>query len=65
MRLIIPMSQDIMCDTITSFFTIKNDTVNAGTDSIDRKIVVGGKLITSRGSEDLSDFMRAIIKALS
>jgi hypothetical protein len=35
-------------DTATSFFAIKNDMVKAGADSIDREIVVDGKLITSR-----------------
>lgn len=49
----------------TSFFAIKDDMVNAGARWVDESVVVDGHLITSRKPEDLPDFCRAIIEALS
>ncbi len=50
--------------TVTSFFAIKDDLVNAGARWVDQEVVVDGNLITSRMPDDLPAFMRAIIKAL-
>ncbi|MFH2219541.1 MAG: DJ-1/PfpI family protein [Pseudomonadota bacterium] len=38
---------------ITSFFTIKDDIVNAGAEWMDREVVVDGKLITGRIPDDI------------
>ena len=58
-------SADIVKDrTLTSFFAIKDDLVNAGANWIDQEVVVDGKLITSRKPDDLPAFMKAIIEAL-
>lgn len=47
--------------TATSFFAIKDDTVNAGADWVDKDVVQDGNLITSRTPEDLPAFMKAIL----
>ena len=58
-------SADIVKDrTLTSFFAIKDDLINAGANWIDQEVVVDGKLITSRKPDDLPAFMKAIIAAL-
>jgi len=51
--------------TLTSFFSIKDDLVNAGAIWVDREVVVDDNLITSRRPDDLPAFMKAFIKALS
>jgi len=50
--------------TATSFFSIKDDMVNAGATWVDREVVVDGNLITSRKPDDLPAFCREIVKAL-
>jgi protease I len=50
---------------VTCFSAIKDDVKNAGGDYVDREVVVSGNLITSRKPEDLPDFCREIISALS
>ena len=50
--------------TLTSFFAIKDDPVNAGANWIDQEVVVDGNLITSRKPDDLPAYMRAVIEAL-
>jgi protease I len=50
--------------TVTSFFSIRDDLVHAGATFVDQKVVVDGKLITSRKPDDLPAFMRAILSAL-
>jgi protease I len=50
--------------TVTSFFAIKDDLVNAGAQWIDQEVVVDGPLITSRKPDDLPAFMKAILAAL-
>ena len=50
--------------TITSFFAIKDDMVNAGAEWVDQEVVVDGNLITSRKPDDLPAFMKAVIGAL-
>ncbi|UCF83342.1 MAG: type 1 glutamine amidotransferase [Desulfobacteraceae bacterium] len=58
-------SAEILQDrTMTSFFAIKDDMVNAGANWIDQEVVVDGKLITSRMPDDLPAFMKAVIEAL-
>ncbi len=48
----------------TSFFSIKDDLVNAGAQWVDEEVVVDGNLITSRKPDDLPAFCREIVKAL-
>ena len=50
---------------MTSFFSIKDDMINAGAEWVDRPVVRDGNIITSRNPDDLPDFMREIGKALS
>lgn len=49
----------------TSFFSIRDDMINAGADWVDEEVVVDGNIITSRSPEDLPAFCRAIIAALA
>jgi protease I len=51
--------------TATSFFAIKDDLVNAGTNWIDAEVVVDGNLVTSRKPDDLPAFMRACLDVLA
>ncbi|MFQ5893975.1 MAG: type 1 glutamine amidotransferase domain-containing protein, partial [Nitrospinota bacterium] len=50
--------------TVTSFFAIKDDMVNAGAMWVDKEVVVDGALITSRHPADLPAFCRELIRAL-
>ena len=50
--------------TVTSYFSIKDDLVNAGGNWVDKEVVVDGHLVTSRTPDDLPAFMRAIIGVL-
>jgi len=50
--------------TVTSFFAIKDDMINAGAEWVDQEVVVDGKLVTSRTPDDLPAFMRAVIDIL-
>ena len=50
--------------TVTSFFAIKDDLVNAGANYVDQEVAVDGNLITSRKPDDLPAFCRAIAVAL-
>jgi protease I len=49
----------------TSFFSIKDDMINAGVDWVDEEVVIDGNIITSRSPEDLPAFCRAIIESLA
>jgi protease I len=49
----------------TSFFSIKDDMINAGAKWTDQEVVVDGNVITSRSPADLPAFCREIIAALS
>jgi protease I len=49
----------------TSFFSIKDDMVNAGATWVDQEVVVDGNLITSRRPDDLPAFCREIVTALA
>lgn len=50
--------------TVTGFFAIKDDLVNAGAKFTDKEVVVDGNLITSRNPHDLPAFCREILKKL-
>jgi protease I len=50
--------------TLTSYFSIKDDLVNAGGNWVDKDVVVDGNLVTSRTPDDLPAFMRAILAVL-
>lgn len=50
---------------LTSFYSIKDDMINAGADWVDAEVVRSGNLITSRMPADLPAFCREIIKALA
>ena len=50
---------------VTSFFSIKDDMVNAGAQWVDEEVVVDGNLITSRRPDDIPAFCREIVKSLS
>jgi protease I len=49
---------------LTSFFSIKDDMINAGANWVDSEVVVDGNLITSRKPEDLPAFCKKIIRSL-
>ena len=55
---------DLKGRTLTGFFSIKDDLVNAGARYVDEEVVVDGNLITSRTPKDLPAFAKAIIRAL-
>lgn len=50
--------------TLTCYFAIIDDVVNAGAKYVDQEVVVDGNIITSRVPTDLPAFCRAIVKAL-
>jgi len=51
--------------TLTSFFSIKDDLVNAGANWVDKPVVRDGQIITSRNPDDLPYFLREIIRAVA
>lgn len=51
--------------TVTSYFAIKDDVVNAGANWIDRDVVVDGNLVSSRTPDDLPVFMKAFIEKIA
>ncbi|UCG39605.1 MAG: type 1 glutamine amidotransferase [bacterium] len=51
--------------TVTGFFAIRDDMVNAGARWVDREVAVDRNLITSRQPSDLPAFCRAVIEALT
>lgn len=61
----VPVSAGIMkAKRATSFWSIRDDVVNAGADWVDQEVVVDENLITSRQPDDLGAFCRAIIESL-
>ncbi|MBI4354551.1 MAG: type 1 glutamine amidotransferase [Candidatus Omnitrophica bacterium] len=50
--------------TVTCFFAIKDDVINAGASYIDQDVVRDGHLVTSRKPEDLPAFMKTFMQAL-
>lgn len=51
--------------TVTSFFSIKDDLVNAGATWVDEATVRDGNLITARAPGDLPAFMPVVLGALA
>jgi protease I len=49
----------------TSFFSIKDDVINAGAQWIDAEVVVDRNLVTSRKPEDLPAFCKACIEVMA
>ncbi len=49
---------------LTSFFSIKDDLINAGAKWADKEVVVDGNIITSRNPDDLPVFCKTIIENL-
>jgi protease I len=49
---------------VTSFFSIKDDVINAGGNYTDAEVVRDGNLITSRKPDDLPAFLQAVIGAV-
>jgi protease I len=59
-------SADVVRDkTVTCFFAIRDDLVNAGAKYVDQEVVRDGNLVTSRKPDDLPAFCRTIIEALT
>ncbi|MGN9163923.1 type 1 glutamine amidotransferase domain-containing protein [Tissierellaceae bacterium HCP3S3_D8] len=56
---------DLKGKKATSFYSIKDDLVNAGAEYIDEEVVVDGNLITSRTPKDLPVFLKTIIEKLN
>ena len=56
---------DLKGKDMTSFFSIKDDLINAGANYVDEEVVVTGHLITSRTPKDLPIFMKTIISELN
>ena len=52
---------DLNGRTLTGYFSIKDDIINAGAKYVDEEVVVDGNLITSRTPKDLPAFAKAII----
>lgn len=50
--------------TLTAWKTVQDDLRRAGIDVRDEEVIVDGKLVTSRGPDDLPAFNRAIIEVL-
>lgn len=50
---------------VTSFFSIKDDMVNAGAEWVDEEAVVDRNLVTSRYPADLPAFGRALVEVLA
>lgn len=62
----VPISAGIVeGKTMTCFFAIKDDLVNAGAKFVDQSVVVDGNIVSSRTPDDLPDFCKAIISLLA
>lgn len=57
-------SCDLIGRKLTSFYSIKDDLINAGADYMDKEVVVDGNFITSRTPKDLPIFVKTIIENL-
>lgn len=62
----IPVSADVLKGIkCTSYFTIKDDMINAGAKWVDKEVVVDKNFISSRSPDDLPAFCKEIISFLS
>ena len=60
----IPVSARILTGrTVTCFYAIKDDLVNAGAIHSDDKCVTGGKMVSAQMPDDLPAFMAAVLAA--
>lgn len=50
--------------TMTSYYSVKTDIINAGADWQDREVVVDNGLVTSRSPKDLEAFNRKLLEEL-
>lgn len=55
---------DLKGKKVTSFYSIKDDLINAGAEWVDMQVVEEGNLVTSRNPNDLPAFLKAIIAKL-
>jgi protease I len=51
--------------TMTSYWSIKTDLMNAGVNWVDKEVVVDNGLVTSRSPKDLDAFNKKMIEELS
>jgi len=51
--------------TMTSYWSVKTDLINAGVNWVDKEVVVDNGLVTSRSPEDLEAFNKKMIEELS
>ena len=51
--------------TMTSYWSVRTDLVNAGVNWVDKEVVVDNGLVTSRSPEDLEAFNKKMIEELS
>jgi protease I len=50
---------------LTSYYTIRDDIVNAGGEWLNESVVIDGTIITSRQPDDIPDFVDAIVRMLN
>lgn len=51
--------------TMTSYWSLKTDLINAGVNWVDKEVVIDNGLVTSRSPEDLETFNKKMIEELS
>ncbi len=56
---------DLRGKTLTGFYSIKDDLVNAGANYVDQEVAIDGHYITSRTPKDLPAFLKAILNYLN
>lgn len=56
---------DLKGKDVTSFYSIKDDLVNAGANWIDKETVVSENILTARTPKDLSSLVKAFVEKLS
>lgn len=57
-------SCDLKGKDVTSFFSIKDDLINAGANWLDKELVVSGNILTSRNPGDLSVLVKELVKTI-
>lgn len=55
---------DLRGKDMTSYFSIKDDLVNAGANWIDKELVVSGNLLTSRNPGDLPVLLKELVRTI-